>query len=1318
MIRPCPLIVCVLAALALPDTGEGRQLAAPDRDEVLDARRWSTYTEVTARGLRSVATASDTTIWFGTEDGLLHYDGLDWTAVDPSEKWQSAPVDVLLALKDGRLLTGSESGLGLVADGRWIPLLAPGIDFPIPIDGMDQAPDGSIWAASPWGAFHFTEQETVLHTSRDMAPAFPADSLGIRLQVVPDEVVPSRPWSSGLGFRIAQGAWYGLPRERSPVVIWAVKPGGPADRAGLKVGDLLTEVDGQASITRNRIKRPSETSVLLAVQRGAERMEVSLAGESLEGRVGDFHISDVSVAEDGTVWLAPYEGDVVRYVPGAQNAWTRFSQADGVGPGWSPRIETTSDGAVWLVSGASQTGVLRYDGRTWTETRLSRLGASDSNTDILETRDGTVWIGGASLTAYRDGGWKVYPADELPVSDHRTQLAESPDGALWVVGPGEWASRLDRESDRWVEFQGLVYQGEAAGIRWLLTADGQAVSEQGGELETHDALIDQVNSLLVSPDGTVWAGGMQDGAGGIARFEEGRWETLVHPALGPIGSTATLLDDEGYAWFGSSSGSLSGILRLSTDRMEWRRYLHPEAPPYVYGITQTEDGTIWTGGHQLYRKRTSWTGLSEPAALSAFVTDVAAGPDATLWVGSRFYGVLRLQEDSWDRFSTAEGLPAPRAEALLGLPDGHALVATPGGMARFDGDGWSPVLQGTFGDRMVLRGGLHMAPDGALWINTQDQDGGVAAVQYRPDQAPPRAEVLNREERIPWQRQVAIQWVGVDQWNDTPAGQIAFSHRIDQGEWSPFNTSTSAVLEFDGWGGHTVEVQARDGDFNVGSVAAVYDFTIAPPPWAQGRVLVPVGLLLLVIAGLVLRLASRKFDLDETNRQLAASNQEIEHFGRLQALLLDMTARLLVTDPEEVDAFVELSLEKLGREAGSDAAYLFRFTPDDQAFYNTHNWNSGQLRAVAFRERPMPIKLARWHIDQFLEGRPVVLRSLDELPREAASERRWIEIQQVSSMVNVPIVSLNKVVGFIGMASQSAERSWSDEEVAVLGVAGQLITAALDRTAARVRLEQLSESLEVSNAELEKRVRARTRELSLVNAQLEDRIAQGKELEIALLDATDRERRRLGADLHDGIAQSVAGARLLAASIAGESTDPNSVEPVLSGIDEMLAHTQREVGKLMAGYGLVGMDYRDLGSGLNSLVQELASRYTKVAFACHLQPDTRSITRDLDGSTHMLRIATEACTNAIKHGKPSVIDVSLRLEQGRLILEVTDNGTGLDGTGTEGWGYGMRIMQYRASRMGADLFVGDRAEGGVRVTCSLPVLTDVERPEMAPGGTA
>jgi signal transduction histidine kinase len=89
-------------------------------------------------------------------------------------------------------------------------------------------------------------------------------------------------------------------------------------------------------------------------------------------------------------------------------------------------------------------------------------------------------------------------------------------------------------------------------------------------------------------------------------------------------------------------------------------------------------------------------------------------------------------------------------------------------------------------------------------------------------------------------------------------------------------------------------------------------------------------------------------------------------------------------------------------------------------------------------------------------------------------------------------------------------------------------------------------------------------------------------------------------------------------------------------------------------------------------------------------------------SLQLLRVAQEALTNVVKHANASEVDVQLRLEQGRLELEVRDNGIGAAGVTEESSGRGLNNMRARADQLGGHLHVHG-GSGGTRVTMQVPL---------------
>jgi signal transduction histidine kinase len=90
--------------------------------------------------------------------------------------------------------------------------------------------------------------------------------------------------------------------------------------------------------------------------------------------------------------------------------------------------------------------------------------------------------------------------------------------------------------------------------------------------------------------------------------------------------------------------------------------------------------------------------------------------------------------------------------------------------------------------------------------------------------------------------------------------------------------------------------------------------------------------------------------------------------------------------------------------------------------------------------------------------------------------------------------------------------------------------------------------------------------------------------------------------------------------------------------------------------------------------------------------------------TELLRIAQEAVSNAVRHAKPTAVNVSLQADQSNLVLEITDNGSGIvspDDARREG--FGISNMQARAETLGAHFEVRTAIGHGTSITVRLPV---------------
>jgi PAS domain S-box-containing protein len=213
-------------------------------------------------------------------------------------------------------------------------------------------------------------------------------------------------------------------------------------------------------------------------------------------------------------------------------------------------------------------------------------------------------------------------------------------------------------------------------------------------------------------------------------------------------------------------------------------------------------------------------------------------------------------------------------------------------------------------------------------------------------------------------------------------------------------------------------------------------------------------------------------------------------------------------------------------------------------------------------------------------------------------------------------------------------------------------------------------------------------------------ITERKRLEKEILEISEREQRRIGQDLHDGLCQHLAGIEMLSQVLARKLGPRNKqaaarATEIAKAVREGISQTRL----LARGLSPVTLE----SEGLMSALAELAFNAEKM-FGVYCVFDCPKIVKfeDQAAATHLFRIAQEAVSNAIKHGKARLITIKLREEPGQLRLTVIDDGQGFPKNFSGDTGMGLRIMQTRIGMVGGTLAFDRNPGGGVTVNCTAP----------------
>ena len=223
-------------------------------------------------------------------------------------------------------------------------------------------------------------------------------------------------------------------------------------------------------------------------------------------------------------------------------------------------------------------------------------------------------------------------------------------------------------------------------------------------------------------------------------------------------------------------------------------------------------------------------------------------------------------------------------------------------------------------------------------------------------------------------------------------------------------------------------------------------------------------------------------------------------------------------------------------------------------------------------------------------------------------------------------------------------------------------------------------------------------------------ITERRALEREILEISNREQRRIGSDLHDGLGQELTGIALMLGGLTRavrRGLVPKAAE--LRDLTELVSGAIEQTRTLAQGLSPVALDGGGLVPALRALAARARDMYgLDVRFRSRVSP---RVTLDAAATGHLYRIAQESLTNAARHASARSVIVQLSVRGRRVALTVSDDGRGLPPAATGG--VGLKIMRYRANMLGGELLIGPRPSGrGTRVTC---VLT---QPDPAPAEAA
>jgi len=224
--------------------------------------------------------------------------------------------------------------------------------------------------------------------------------------------------------------------------------------------------------------------------------------------------------------------------------------------------------------------------------------------------------------------------------------------------------------------------------------------------------------------------------------------------------------------------------------------------------------------------------------------------------------------------------------------------------------------------------------------------------------------------------------------------------------------------------------------------------------------------------------------------------------------------------------------------------------------------------------------------------------------------------------------------------------------------------------------------------------------------------AQLRDFAGRLRSASEKERSFIAREIHDELGQALTALKMDVFSLrnglpasARARLEPETVE-MAALIDVMIDKVRTLAAELRPAV----LDNFGLAAAVEWAVQQFARR---TGIHCELDLPTEPLRLDADRSIDVFRILQEALANVARHAQASAVQVHLRVAPGELVLEVHDNGRGIDPSEVESVAsFGLLGMRERALLWGGEIGISRAPHGGTCAVVCIPLASD------APGVTA
>src|SRR4030042_5849775 len=161
---------------------------------------------------------------------------------------------------------------------------------------------------------------------------------------------------------------------------------------------------------------------------------------------------------------------------------------------------------------------------------------------------------------------------------------------------------------------------------------------------------------------------------------------------------------------------------------------------------------------------------------------------------------------------------------------------------------------------------------------------------------------------------------------------------------------------------------------------------------------------------------TRKPANSRSSRQLINSRVQFED------LITAISTQFINLAPEDLDKGIKEARKKRGENAGVDHSAVFLFKNGQG--YDAHEWCARGIPPLKDRLQGIAVQSFPWYMGKLRQAENIHISRVQDLPPEARAERELLQNLRINSLVAVPMLLHNSLIGFLGFDSMRREKTW------------------------------------------------------------------------------------------------------------------------------------------------------------------------------------------------------------------------------------------------------------------------------------------------------